>query len=519
MAVSAAAAEVPACPFRMSEDGIIRNPADLTSAGGLLKAAFTLVSERMHEQNLRECYVYESAAGAAEAPTLRLNPGDRLELTLTNRLTYVPLPLRAIAGFVPHDMAGMLPRAIPGDPCSGGAMAATSTNIHFHGLSIPPKCHQDDVLITSIENTDAPFEYKFQIPPGAPPGMYWYHPHLHGFSTLQVNGGAAGVLIVGGIEKVKPEVDGLPERVLIIRQEFKDPNSWLPGPNLLTLNFQPALYPRRRSPIIQMKPGAREFWRVANAASQAFLALQVVFGNTPQKMRLVALDGVPVRRSVDLTTITVPPAGRAEFIVKAPAAGQAARFQQAGFDAGAIGPINPPQELAKIEAPQEAAAPPPLVASPANSRAYVHPPPGTVTARRRLYFAEAANGTNGPTAFFLTVEGQTPKPFDAAAPPAIVTKVGALEDWTIANHAGEVHTFHIHQIHFLFLEVNGKKLPHPESRDTVILPAWNGAGPYPTVKLRMDFRDPNIAGTFVFHCHILDHEDAGMMAKMRVDPN
>jgi len=85
-------------------------------------------------------------------------------------------------------------------------------------------------------------------------------------------------------------------------------------------------------------------------------------------------------------------------------------------------------------------------------------------------------------------------------------------------HAGEVHTFHIHQIHFLFLEVNGRKLPSPEWRDTVILPAWDGAGPYPTVKLRLDFRDPSIAGVFPFHCHILDHEDAGMMATVQVNP-
>jgi FtsP/CotA-like multicopper oxidase with cupredoxin domain len=140
-----------------------------------------------------------------------------------------------------------------------------------------------------------------------------------------------------------------------------------------------------------------------------------------------------------------------------------------------------------------------------------------VSARRSFYFAEAANGTNGPTRFFLAVEGATPTVFDPAAPPAVTTKVGAVEDWTIANHAGEVHTFHIHQIHFLFLEVNGRKLPNPEWRDTVIVPAWDGVGPYPTVKLRLDFRDPNIAGVFPFHCHILDHEDAGMMATVQVN--
>jgi FtsP/CotA-like multicopper oxidase with cupredoxin domain len=303
---------------------------------------------------------------------------------------------------------------------------------------------------------------------------------------------------------------------LIVRQEFKDANSWLPGPNLLTLNFQPAVYPRRPSPIIQMKPGAKEFWRVANAASQAFLALQIVVGNTPRKVKLVAWDGVPVRNSVELETIELPPAGRAEFIVTGPEAGQAAHFQQAGFDTGPIGPVNPPRELARIVAMPGAAVPPAVRGE--GQSVYVTPAAARPTARRKLYFAEAANGTNGPTAFFLTVEGQTPRPFDPSGPPAVVTKVGAVEDWTIANHAGEAHTFHMHQTHFLFLEVNGKKLPHPEWRDTVIVPAWDGSGPYPAVKLRMDFRDPRIAGAFVFHCHILDHEDAGMMATIQVNP-
>jgi FtsP/CotA-like multicopper oxidase with cupredoxin domain len=62
-------------------------------------------------------------------------------------------------------------------------------------------------------------------------------------------------------------------------------------------------------------------------------------------------------------------------------------------------------------------------------------------------------------------------------------------------------------------------LPRPEWRDTIIVPAWGGAGPYPTVKLRLDFRDPGIVGVFPFHCHILDHEDAGMMATVQVNPN
>jgi FtsP/CotA-like multicopper oxidase with cupredoxin domain len=419
-------------------------------------------------------------------------------------------------------MAGMTGRTTPNDPCSGGSMVATSTNIHFHGLNIPPICHEDEILTTDVENTDPPFQYRFQIPANDAPGMYWYHPHLHGVVTLQVNGGAPGALIVGGIEKLKPQVAGLPERVFVVRQQFTNPNSWIAGPYQLTLNYQPAVAPLLPSPIIRMKPGVKEFWRVANASSQAFLSLQVWFGSTPQKLELIELDGVPVTQATQVTTIDIPPAGRAEFIMQGPAASQAASFQHINFNTGPIGNPNPAQELATIETSADATEPPalPAAAAPAATAPlrFAGLDTATVTAKRKIYFAEATNGSNGPTEFFITVDGQKPKVFSMSAPPAITTTVGAVEDWTVENRTGETHAFHIHQIHFLFLAVNAKPFAAPDLRDTVIVPAWSGTGPYPTVTLRMDFREPQIAGTFVFHCHVLDHEDAGMMAIIQVNP-
>ena len=140
------------------------------------------------------------------------------------------------------------------------------------------------------------------------------------------------------------------------------------------------------------------------------------------------------------------------------------------------------------------------------------------TAERKLYFSEEFGGTNGPIQFYLTVDGQKQKVFDPNEKPAITTNVGAVEDWTIENHALETHDFHIHQIHFLLLEINGKPVTNQDLRDSIELPFWSGKGPYPSVKVRMDFRDPTIAGTFVFHCHILLHEDLGMMHKIQVLP-
>jgi FtsP/CotA-like multicopper oxidase with cupredoxin domain len=262
---------------------------------------------------------------------------------------------------------------------------------------------------------------------------------------------------------------------------------------------------------------------VANASTQAFLALQVLFGTTPQTLELIAIDGVPVSGNPTVTTINLSPAGRAEFIVTSPPAGSAASFVTAGFDTGPIGNTNAFQLLADVVSTSSATQSAPIAASPAASAASVTQRfSGLVaiqpTTLRKLYFSEAAQGTNPPLSFFITVEGQQPRIFKATASPAIITRVGAVEDWTIENRTSEEHAFHMHQIHFLVVAIDGKPLANPTMHDTVNIPFWAGHGPFHNVTLRMDFRDPNIAGTFVYHCHVLAHEDSGMMAKIQVNP-
>ena len=527
-ALHRAQAQTPVCPARPLPGTVVTNPFDLFSSGGSLNAAFTIQSQLV--SFLQECYTYQAPSGPVEAPTLRLNPGDHLVLNLTNRMTFIPtpppsLPTALASSLVnnPNRPMCVVPRKVKDDACTGGTAVATSTNIHFHGLSIPPVCHGDDTLTTDIQNTDAPFQYNFQIPANYQPGMYWYHPHLHGQATLQLNGGAAGALIVGGMENVKAEVGGLPERVLIVRQQFRNPDSWIAGPNQLTLNYHQSASPLPL-PVIQMQPGVKEFWRVANMSSQAFLTLAVRFGDSPQNVQIIALDGVPVTKSYYVNSVVLPPAGRAEFVVTAPPEGVAASFWQTGFDTGPIGNPNTAAILATIQSTASAVEPPALPASPrVPKRPNTAPPFGgllaqSATAERKIFFAEATNGSNGPTEFFVGVDGTTPKVFSMTDAPAITTTVGAVEDWTVENRTGETHAFHIHQIHYLFLATSDVPETNVQLRDTVVVPAWSGTGPYPNVKLRMDFRDPAIAGTFVFHCHVLDHEDAGMMAKIQVNP-
>jgi len=242
--------------------------------------------------------------------------------------------------------------------------------------------------------------------------------------------------------------------VFLVRQQFKDPFSWIPGPYELTLNFAPATFPKTKSPVIQMKPGEKQFWRVANTTTQAFMSLQFMFGDAAQTLEVISRDGVPVNGDTMVTSIDLPPAGRAEFIVTGPPAGTTATLVNGGFDTGPVGNGNPAQILANVvattaatqqAAPQTATSTAPGLAV---TQRFSGLAPMQPITKRKLFFSEAALGSNPPVNFFVTVEGQRPRLFSMNEPPNIVTKIGAVEDWTIENRTSEEHAFHMHQIHF-----------------------------------------------------------------------
>ena len=239
------------------------------------------------------------------------------------------------------EMGDMQEAAAQNNPCLGGMVTATTTNIHFHGLNVAPVCHQDEVVKTVIPNNGQPFQYSIQIPANDPPGLYWYHPHPHGFSAPQVYGGASGALIIGGTNSL---TQGLNERVLIIRRNV---DAVTDDDGQFTVNFEPANYPRSPLPVINMQAGQKEFWRVLNASTNGFLALQVL-SSGPQQLQVISLDGIPLTTPVTMTTIYLPPAGRVEFIVPALAANTPSLFATVGFNTGPIGDPMSAANLASI---------------------------------------------------------------------------------------------------------------------------------------------------------------------------
>jgi FtsP/CotA-like multicopper oxidase with cupredoxin domain len=535
------------CP-RPEPGSIVEEPEDLRSQNGVLEAQLTANNAAQADGSVRYCYT--DAAGH-ESPNLRVHPGDLVVLHLTNAMTDKGSGNTGQMHVYTHASS---------NTCTSGMMSPVSTNLHFHGLTIPPVCHQDDVLKTSVQPGDPPFEYRFRIPADEPPGLYWYHPHIHGYSKQQLLGGASGALIVEGIERAKKATAGLPERVFIIRDlDLINPNApaaksepmvpkfmidrdgdaanngtgfGKPAKDL-SINYVPVPYPDYPPATIEMRPGEKQLWRVLNASAITYLNLAVLFNRSPQPLGLVAMDGVPMdqndslKESVDPQRhIALPPGARVEFVVTGPPEGANALLVTRTVDTGPGGENDPNRMLAKIVASGKA----PESRSKLQSSPEPLPPPreawlATVppVRERHLYFSEKLVDPNDPTSaieFYLTVDGQEPKMFDMSSDvPNIVAQQGTVEDWIIENRSQELHAFHIHQLHFLLLEYMGRSVNEDFLRDTVNVPYYDGHSlAYPSIRVRMDFRDPNIVGTFVYHCHLLEHEDKGMMGSIRVEP-
>jgi FtsP/CotA-like multicopper oxidase with cupredoxin domain len=199
--------------------------------------------------------------------------------------------------------------------------------------------------------------------------------------------------------------------------------------------------------------------------------------------------------------VLIPPAGRVEAIVTAPARESRSVFRTRCVDTGPEGDPNPAMVLAdiasaKTAAPPAAAAAIPSRPSPASVPVDVQAIEGKPPAFT-LVFSEDKNG--------FYINGLK---FALDAAPMVRAKVGTYQHWRIVNNSREIHPMHIHQVHFLAFSENDRVVDDPRWLDTVNV-AVGGS-----VDVIMDFTDPVIRGMSVFHCHLLNHEDKGMMAKI-----
>jgi FtsP/CotA-like multicopper oxidase with cupredoxin domain len=452
-----------------------------------------VVSLTLHavNENGRDAFAFD---GKAVAPVIRASPGDTLKITYINDLPAKSLESCAI------------------NPCMD------MTNLHFHGLNVSPDAPQDDVL-TMLAKPGEALYYSVEIPRDHPPGLFWYHTHPHGESHRQVLDGMSGAIVIEGMERYVPDVARLRERVIVVRgRSIKhDPNAGafmrevgIPAKGcggeaeaveeIVTVNGTVR-------PQIEIAPKERQFWRIVNASADRYLDLQL----DGQTFEIVALDGMPLAyRDPKYPTrisdhLLVSPAGRLEAIVTGPPPGTHSALRTLCVDTGPVGDPNPEMVLADIVAPGSGQSNTNTLSKQArgiDDRPPIYKPVDVQPLKKTapdfvVTFTEDENG------FYING-----RKFSADAAPMTSAQVGTYQHWRIVNASAELHPFHIHQVHFLAYAQNGLPLPDPAWLDTVNVPV---AG---SVDVILDFTDPAIKGMSLFHCHLLNHEDKGMMAKI-----
>ena len=400
----------------------------------------------------------------------------------------------------------------------------TPSNLHFHGLHITPGGAGDNVFL-SVEPGDS-FTYEFTIPADHPSGTFWYHPHQHGQVADQVGGGLAGLFIIRGSLDEIPEVQAATETFLVLQDFELDRGGnrvpplplwqmWGREGTLLTASgLQQPEFPLPARRLARL--------RVLNAAASRFYRLSL----EQHPLHLIATDGGALEAPVEVSEVVLAPGERVEVLIQGnQSPGHYQLFTlpyDRGLDAmldGMVGSAEMPQmpqmqQLATFNAQPQTLAIATYIATYENSSEALQAEQAPLPARLlpidelpeplqvRQFVLD--HGMDHQTGMAFLINGQ------AFAHHRIDTRVarGTVEDWIITNRAGMNHPFHVHVNAFQVMRRNGEPSPYRAWKDTV-----NIAGGE-TVHLRIPFRD--FSGQTVYHCHILDHEDRGMMGVLEI---
>ncbi|KAB1072050.1 multicopper oxidase family protein [Methylobacterium planeticum] len=416
--------------------------------------------------------------GASPGPTLRVKPGDTLRIRLINDLP--PNRDRLPADISqPHQF--------------------NNTNFHFHGAHASPSGIADNVMRSMAPGHS--YDIEIKLPEDHTRGTYWYHPHHHGSADIQMSSGMVGAIVVEGDFADVPEIAAARERLLILTQVVFDASGMVEAFETLfpeTATRFLAVNGQRR-PTIAMRPGEVQRWRILNAAYQDDLLLDL----EKHDLQVIAYDGIQLGAVQARKRVLIAPGQRADLLVRAGAAGTYA-LNAMPYDQGHPSPVGALARVVVSGTPMAMALPSALP-----------PPPletirdSEITNRRTVTFsatAPEADAAGHWQEFGFFIDGKT---FDPNRVDHRI-KLGAVEEWTIVNtHEHDDHVFHIHTNPFQVVRVNGETLAVPEWRDSVIVDRKGGE-----VVFRSRFLD--FTGVFMLHCHMMNHEEMGMMQTVEV---
>ncbi|MFN7938724.1 MAG: multicopper oxidase family protein [Bryobacteraceae bacterium] len=430
--------------------------ARLASAGGLLE--IPLEASPTTGRAAARTIEYWGYNGTLPGPLLEVRPGDTVRVSFRNGLP-------------------------------------ESTNLHFHGLHVSPSGAADNPFLDVPPGEQ--FLYEFSIPPDHPSGLYWYHPHMHGMAARQVYRGLAGALLVRGDIDAIPEIAAAQEQITILQDFTLDRNNRIPEPSM------PERMRGREGSIITLNGEWQPSFSIAH---NGLLRLRLVNASCSRHYRIavedhplavIALDGNSLRAPLFTEDWLLAPGQRADLLLAGNRPAGSYRILNLPYDRGGMGmgfmggsTAQAPILLATLTyadtAPQSLAIPDTLLP--------VDPLPSASRLRRFVL-------SEGGMASFL-INGRS---FD---PDRIDTRVllGDVEDWEIQNQGDMDHPFHIHTNPFQALDATLQ--PEPVWRDTIHVPGRSSR------RIRIQFRD--FPGRTLYHCHILDHEDFGMMGTLDI---
>ena len=478
--------------------------------------------------------VLRSFNGRYMAPTLILNTGDTLRIKLNNELP-PNVPKQSALKYLNHQ---------------------NSTNLHFHGLHVDPTEIRPGVFGDYVVDTPeagvlpgATRQHEIHIPLNHTNGIYWYHPHLHGSSNVQVSSGMFGAIIVRDPNDHFIASPDIRERVMFVhkvnlRADGKT-ESFYDSVDAPTSNF---LINGAYQPTIVMRPGEVQNWHFINSASfypfnpvldghtllhyakdgnvfdrrfrEINLGTSTQFGNQqwpgnalyPGGRHSIIVQASTVPGTYYLRSMAAPSSGGEEIVARIvveglpmttalPAAANLPHYAEHQ-------PITD-QELAEHGGKTRSLVL--AILGSDNSKLNLPIPAG------EEWFVPAGDGLDDfkNLVFASGTYGAGTKlsPFQSALTVTQLVALNAVEEWTIFNMNGYPHPFHIHVNDSYVVRVNGEPVT-PFWADTIPLPPGGSETAPTSVTFRMRFTD--FSGKYVWHCHALDHEDLGMMQLVEV---
>mgnify|MGYP000524078634 FL=1 len=441
-----------------SGDTAFAEPPVLASSGGVLDVTLEAAPGVTLAGRSTRALGYN---GGSPGPTLLVRAGDTLRVSLRNRLD-------------------------------------RPTNLHTHGLHVSPEGRSDNVFRVVRPGESADYEYL--VPEDHPAGTFWYHPHHHGTVTDQVFGGLLGAIVVAGPDD--PTVDR--DRVLVVSDTtLTGDGTVAPAGHMdamLGREGELVLVNGVQQPTLEVVAGSTERWRVVNTCVSRFLDLRL----DGHSWQLLGYDGQALQAPRARDRLLLAPGNRVDVLVSPAEAGSTILRTLAhdrgdmgmgmGMGMGGSGGGDSSSETVLANVVVGSSGGSTRAVPWAGPGAAVPDLRGAVVDRSRT--VTMTGGTMGMGMTEFGFDGQT---FDPARVDQRL-QLGTVEEWTLVNTTTMDHPFHLH---VWPMQLLGSDPDPPDWRDVVIVPARA------EVTVRVPIRDHG--GRTVYHCHILDHEDLGMM--------